>query len=406
MKNVLIVDDEKSLILSLKDGLEAYKDQFTVLTAGNGEEAVEIIESSNINLVITDLKMPGMNGLELLSYMSKNFPSLPFMVMTAYGTPKIEMMLKNMNMIKLIEKPLDLEELVQAITECLEDDGKEEGSLSGISLSSFLQLIKMEQKTCLLEIIYDGKKQGAIYCQYGELVDAVFGKTKGEEAVYKMLALEEVQMSFGSLPKKKIKKRIKTGLMGLIMNAMKIKDEKQGATEYVQSTTNELTDLSVKFEFTENFEDFDTTMTSPEEQELPAVTENRINIVKGDKKMALEKILEEVKTVKGYKASAIMNFTGEVLASDSNDQNIDLALVGATFNDIFRSAHEASDKIGLDSCHETTIETPKGVILMVCSGVNAKVHFHIIGVLSADGNQALMKMQMDKIIPAVLNELR
>ena len=93
------------------------------------------------------------------------------------------------------------------------------------------------------------------------------------------------------------------------------------------------------------------------------------------------------------------------MVSDSIDQNINLEIVGATFNDIFRSAHEASKKIGLLACNETTIETPKGIIVMLCSGIDEKAHLHLIGVLSADGNHALMKMQIRKIIPAVVNEL-
>jgi predicted regulator of Ras-like GTPase activity (Roadblock/LC7/MglB family) len=100
-----------------------------------------------------------------------------------------------------------------------------------------------------------------------------------------------------------------------------------------------------------------------------------------------------------------MSFTGEMLAYDSADPKIDLTLVGATFNDIFRSAHEASKKIGLEACRETTIATPKGVIVMRCSGTDAKVHFHLIGILAADGNQALMKMQIEKMVPAVMGEL-
>lgn len=121
--------------------------------------------------------------------------------------------------------------------------------------------------------------------------------------------------------------------------------------------------------------------------------------------MALEKHLEGLKEIKGFKAAAIMNFTGEVLASESVDPSVNLELVGATFNDIFRSAHEASKKIGLDACRETIIITPKGVVVMACSGTAAKVHFHMIGIMAADGNQALMKMQIEKAIPEIMNEL-
>ncbi|NTV12851.1 MAG: hypothetical protein HGA96_02785 [Desulfobulbaceae bacterium] len=121
--------------------------------------------------------------------------------------------------------------------------------------------------------------------------------------------------------------------------------------------------------------------------------------------MALESYLDRFKKINGYKASAIMNFTGEILAQDSNDPNIDLGLVGATFNDIFRTAHEASDKIGLEACREAAISTPKGIIIMRCSGIKAKVHYHVIAIFSADGNQALAKMEMEKMIPLVMEEL-
>ena len=121
--------------------------------------------------------------------------------------------------------------------------------------------------------------------------------------------------------------------------------------------------------------------------------------------MALEKHIQALKEIKGYKAGGIMNFTGEMLASDSDDPNIDLTLVGATFNDIFRSAHEASKKIGLEACKEAVISTPKGLVVMRCSGVDSKVHFHLIGIMAADGNQALMKMQIEKMVPPVMEEL-
>lgn len=121
--------------------------------------------------------------------------------------------------------------------------------------------------------------------------------------------------------------------------------------------------------------------------------------------MSLESHLQNLREVKGYKASAIMNFTGEPLATDSMDASIDLALVGATFNDIFRSAHEASKKIGLEATREAVFKTPKGLIIMQCSGTDSRVHFHVICVLSDDGNQALAKMRFDQMVPKVMAEL-
>lgn len=124
-----------------------------------------------------------------------------------------------------------------------------------------------------------------------------------------------------------------------------------------------------------------------------------------EQKMAIETHLQSLRDIRGYRASAVMNFTGEVLVADSADQGVDLALVGATFNDIFRSAHEASRKIGLDATRETVIKTPKGLIVMACSGTDAKIHFHVIAVLGEDGNQALLKMRLDSMLPKIMSEL-
>lgn len=121
--------------------------------------------------------------------------------------------------------------------------------------------------------------------------------------------------------------------------------------------------------------------------------------------MALEKHLAELKSVKGYQASGVMLYTGDLLAYDTVAPNIDLALVGATFNDVFRTAHEVCDKIGLEAAHEMVLHTPRGTIVMLCSGPKAKAHFHMITILTSDGNQALAKMQMEKAVPGITSEI-
>jgi len=121
--------------------------------------------------------------------------------------------------------------------------------------------------------------------------------------------------------------------------------------------------------------------------------------------MSLEKHLQELAGIKGYKASGIMNFTGEMLAANSRDDSIDFEVVGATFNDIFRSAHEAAGKVGLMAATETTITTPNGVIIMMCSGVNSRAHVHTITVLDKDGNAALTRMTMQKQLNGIVTEL-
>ena len=406
MKNILIVDDEKSLILSLQAGFESYKDQFNVLTAGNGREAMSIIESTKLDLVVTDLKMPVMDGLELLAYMRINFPSIPFMVMTAFGTPEIEKQLKNMNMLHMIEKPLDFEELAQAISEHIKGgDGGGAGTLTGISLASFLQLIEMEQKTCLLEVRADGKKQGMFYCKNGELYDALCGDITGEEAVYKLLALEEVRMSFRSLPKKKIKKRIKTKLMSLLLGGASQKDE-QAAKEIDPSELDPIFDI-VEGDFLLKEE------SGPQGPDKISVTKNK-EIDKGEQKMAeIKEVLGKFQDVDGFQAVGAFSPNGEMVA-EVNPGGIKIAELGALANDVLLKAQKATEIMGVGRGQLVHIEAPKAHIIARClneatdftASQTGRAHVHMVVVLSQDCNLAMAKMKITGVIQEVASFFR
>jgi len=109
VREVLVVDDEEPLLLTISEGLSIYRKYFNLRTATNGVEAVKILKSSPvIDLVVTDLSMPKMDGFELLAYMSRNYPQIPVILMTAYGTPKIEEIVSRMGLYRYLEKPLDI----------------------------------------------------------------------------------------------------------------------------------------------------------------------------------------------------------------------------------------------------------------------------------------------------------
>ena len=89
MKKVLIVDDEKSFLLSLEDGLKKHSDKFQISTAENGQEAVSILKTMPIDLLVTDLNMPIMDGFELLAWVSREKRDIPIIVMTALWTSEV-----------------------------------------------------------------------------------------------------------------------------------------------------------------------------------------------------------------------------------------------------------------------------------------------------------------------------
>ena len=106
MKHVLIVDDTSVVRSFLSRALKPQAKNFEVIAVKDGKEAVEKITETKIDLVITDLEMPVMDGFELLAHMSNNHPEIPAFVMTANGNPDIEARINALGSIKYFEKPM------------------------------------------------------------------------------------------------------------------------------------------------------------------------------------------------------------------------------------------------------------------------------------------------------------
>jgi len=109
METILVVDDEKNYLLVLSAVLE--EEGYEVLTAQGGHEALEIQKSSDLDLILTDMKMPAMDGIELLENIKTLDPDLPVIMMTAHGTidKAVEAMQKGAY--SYILKPFDNERL-------------------------------------------------------------------------------------------------------------------------------------------------------------------------------------------------------------------------------------------------------------------------------------------------------
>jgi two-component system NtrC family response regulator len=110
VETILIVDDEKNYLLVLSAVLE--EEGYEVLTAQSGPDALETLKSSDIDLVLTDMKMPGMDGIELLERVKAHDADLPVIMMTAHGTVDKAVEAMQKGAYSYILKPFDNERLV------------------------------------------------------------------------------------------------------------------------------------------------------------------------------------------------------------------------------------------------------------------------------------------------------
>jgi len=195
IKNVLLVDDDRAMLLALQEGFARYGDSFSVLLAGDGVEALEYLKRQPVSLVVTDLKMPRVDGFELLATIITNFPDIPVIIITGYSTPEMERLARKGGAVAFVAKPFRIDNLARRIVSMLrqEADG---GTLHNVSSGMFLQLIEMEQKTCTirLEEKTSGEK-GVLFFVEGELCDARVGERQGEIAAYEIFAWDNVNLA-------------------------------------------------------------------------------------------------------------------------------------------------------------------------------------------------------------------
>ena len=112
---VLLVDDEEDFVRSLAERIEMRDVSPDV--ALDGEEALEKIRREAPDVMVLDLKMPGMHGLEVLEKVKKAFPELQVVILTGHGTQRDEEDARRLGAFAYLKKPVALDKLMQTVTE-------------------------------------------------------------------------------------------------------------------------------------------------------------------------------------------------------------------------------------------------------------------------------------------------
>ncbi len=117
METILVVDDEKNYPLILSAVLE--EEGFEAIAANSGPAALQILDQSDIDLVLTDMRMPDMDGIELLQRIKEKDPDLPVIMMTAHGTVEKAVEAMQKGAYNYILKPFDNEQLVVYVNKAI-----------------------------------------------------------------------------------------------------------------------------------------------------------------------------------------------------------------------------------------------------------------------------------------------
>jgi len=379
MKTILVVDDEADICWSLKEFLVNKDKDIRVVTAASGEEALEILAKMPIDLVITDIRMPGMSGLDLLVEIKNLFPYLAVIVMTAFPSSEFarEAVLKGG--MYFIEKPFDIKVLRQKVMLALQDAGQFRGMLTGISLGDLIQIKCISGVTAALRVT-EGSRQGVIFFHKGEIVHALCGALDGVEAFYEIISFTHGRLdsvNIAELPKRSIF----LPCAAMLLEGARRLDEAGVAGFVKPGKVAEKKGVAV------------TQAASP----LKAGQEpGEVNKIK--RPLSLAELLVSFRGIEGYRAAAIVRESGELLAQDALDSGSNMPLVGVALQEFFRNAREATAKTGLEACYEAVLWTPSEMLVMGHGGGAGQPESLVMAVFRAGGNQAQGRREMRKVV--------
>ena len=118
MNTILVVDDEPNYLIVLSELLK--EEGFEVMTAQKGEDGLKIAQDTDLDLVITDMRMPGMDGLELLQAIKSYNKDLPVIMITAFGEVEKAVVAMKAGAYNYLAKPFNNEELLLNIRKAIE----------------------------------------------------------------------------------------------------------------------------------------------------------------------------------------------------------------------------------------------------------------------------------------------
>src|SRR5207244_4171414 len=198
---ILLLDDDPDLLDMYREIISQLPSRPEIFTANSGSRAMAMLEANDFRLLVCDLKMPKMDGLQVLSIVRRKYPQLRTVVLTSVVDEQFRSRAYALGVDLFWHKP-STEQEVKMFLECLESLLGRQADIGcrGIQSKSLVHIIQLEcisQSSSVLRIT-NGPLTGKIWIQDGELIDAEAGDLRGEAAFQKILSWK--MGSFETLP--------------------------------------------------------------------------------------------------------------------------------------------------------------------------------------------------------------
>jgi CheY-like chemotaxis protein len=287
-RKILFVDNDHILCRAVAGRFAEYAEDFELIIAGDGFEAVNKLKDQTVSLVILELVLPRMDGISLISHIQQHYPDLQVIIVSAIDKGQVQEIAKRSDAIGFLVKPFLAEDLLSMIRTVLqkEDEG---GTMYNASPTIFLQLMEMDAKTCTIRILdNDSTMGGVLYFKEGRLFDARIGKMTGIDAAYMVFSWSDTTIYIrNDCPD--IADKIQSDLTPIIMTAVAMRDEeveaeKDAKTQAATLLAETSLDPSMKAQ------------TSVSKEQMAGITEHYKTVIRKDLANAVEQLSSLGKT--------------------------------------------------------------------------------------------------------------
>jgi len=225
-RTLLVVEDDRATLSLYRQGLKGLPN-FRILMASDGAQAMEVLRTEPVNVMVTDLNMPVMDGFNLIARVSRLYPQIPIIVMTGLGESQHLNSPLQLGAVRILSKPPRLTLLMEEIKAAALFEPS--GMVRGIGLNSILQLLNWESKSCTLTVKSEAG-MGLLYLKKGEVVHAAYRDQEGLAAAYEILTWDRPDIEF--VDTCRVEPTIDLPLTEILMNAAMILDSRRpGAPE-------------------------------------------------------------------------------------------------------------------------------------------------------------------------------
>ncbi len=395
-KRVLIVDDDKSLLHTFSTSLKAYASDLEIVTAENGLQAVDALSAAHVDIVVTGLKMPEMDGFQLLLYMKLHFPKTPVIVMTAAAPPGITDRLKGLSTVSYLEKPINIKDLAMKIFQGIAASWQ--GKSAGVTLTGFLQLIAMEERSCALKV-RSGDRSGILLIKDGDLIDAKTEDLSGEAAARDVAAWDDTEIKMGNYTGDR-RKNIEAPLSEILADAFRSREGRAGAAgDHGKPDEEKVAGDAGPHEAKVAAE---TGGSGPANEagpgggdaapEAPDRSSHVVPFNKEKPMATLRDLLSELSKLQGVNAVCLVGCDGFLIDSISNAK-MEAELVGAIASSGFGASESIGRELGRGALEITMLEFGQGPVIISPVGKD----FLLVIVAGKDASLGMLRLKIKKL---------